>query len=162
MGQFLSQRSAHSAGPCSVWLWRLCSCNWCYWICFSFLGLPSGKPPKLFRSSRVQLCLYCPWPWYSTLITQALTKWRGAHPKLRYKWEQLPEGQLLSLGHLCGVLAPLKLLPQSLEARQGGRDQTVRWVGQALSESQQLGFFPSSEGLWARHPISFCLHFFHF
>lgn len=32
MGQFLSQRSAHSAGPCSVWLWRLCSCNWCYWI----------------------------------------------------------------------------------------------------------------------------------
>lgn len=81
MGQFLSQRSAHSAGPCSVWLWRLCSCNWCYWICFSFLGLPSGKPPKLFRSSRVQLCLYCPWPWYSTLITQALTKWRGGPPQ---------------------------------------------------------------------------------
>lgn len=46
-------------------------------FCFSFPGLPSGKPPKLFRSSRVQLCLYCPWPWYSTLITQALTKWRG-------------------------------------------------------------------------------------
>lgn len=44
---------------------------------FSFPGLPSGKPPKLLRSSGVQFCLYRPWPWYSTLITQALTKWRG-------------------------------------------------------------------------------------
>lgn len=69
---------------------------------FSFPGLPSGKPPKLLSSSGVQFCLYCPWPWYSTLITQALTKWRGP-PQAQI---QVRTGSPLQSPHSHGSYSP--------------------------------------------------------
>lgn len=74
-----SQHSAGSAQPCGGWLWSLCSYKWrCF--AFPFPRLPSGKPPRLLGSSGIQLPPYCPWPWKSTLITQALTEWRRPPP----------------------------------------------------------------------------------
>lgn len=126
---------------------------------FSFPGLPSGKPPKLLRSSGVQFCLYCLWPWYSTLITQALTKWKGP-PQAQIQVRTSARRAIVITGS--PLQSPRSLGSYSPKPWRTPWVEGIRiWdrVGRALSKSRKLGFFPSSEGPWARHQISFCLHF---
>lgn len=75
------------------------------------------------------------------------TKQRG-HPKLKYKRGQLLGGQLLSLGHLCRVLAPMKVTPPNPGAPPGQKrsECEAEW-GEPCLTVRNWGSFPVLRGL---------------
>ena len=154
MGQFQSQSAQRRLGSAMQWVALEPVLQVVLSFAFPFPRLPSGKPPRLPGSSGTQLPLYCPWPWESMSMSM------GASPSSNTSGPWLPGGPLLSLGHLCRVLLPWESsCPKAWSPARGGRDSRV-WdgVGRALSQIQELGSFPNSEGSWTNQ-ISFCLSF---